>query len=127
MYYLCYQLLYEHSAKPSNNCEKKLNSPLLFAIRYLHRNYTNPDLSLSMLSELYNYHPNYFCKGFKNVFGVSPMKCLQQIRIQKAMELLRNSSLSTEQIAKEVGFTNPTYLSILIKQKTGKTSLNYRN
>ncbi|OAB33784.1 helix-turn-helix transcriptional regulator [Paenibacillus glacialis] len=124
--YLAYQLLHEYSANISYNSTKKLNPPILYALRYIRKNYSDINLSLPIISRHINYHPNYFCKEFKYIVGVTPMKYLQQIRVLKALELLQMSTLSTENISQKVGISTPTYLSQLVKQKTGMSPMKYR-
>lgn len=51
---------------------------------------------------------------------------LMEIRIEKAKELLDKTSMSVEQISKEVGYPNPKYFFRMFKQATTFTPIEYR-
>ena len=52
---------------------------------------------------------------------------LLEIRIEKAKELLDNTTMSAEQISREVGYPNPKYFFRMFKQVTTFTPIEYRN
>ena len=51
---------------------------------------------------------------------------LMEIRINKAKDLLDKTSMSVEQISKEVGYPNPKYFFRMFKQATTFTPIEYR-
>ncbi len=63
---------------------------------------------------------------FKYVIGETPINYLTRWRIQKAQELLQNSSNSTAQIAEEVGYQSESAFSIAFKKITGKGPGQFR-
>ena len=58
--------------------------------------------------------------------NLSPGAYLEQIRIQKALSLLRESSLSIKEIAGCAGFSHVSYFCEVIRKKTGMTPGEYR-
>ena len=46
-------------------------------------------------------------------------------RMQKAKELLENTSLKNYEISEKVGFRDPHYFSIAFKKATGKSPKEY--
>ncbi|MDO4273629.1 MAG: response regulator [Eubacteriales bacterium] len=52
---------------------------------------------------------------------------LSEIRIAKAKELLDDTTMSVEQISKEIGYPNPKYFFRMFKQMTTLTPIEYRN
>lgn len=69
---------------------------------------------------------SWFRKLFKQYTGFSPANYIQEIRIQKSKELLTNSSMTSQEIAFEVGFETPYYFCITFKKKTGVSPIKYR-
>lgn len=51
---------------------------------------------------------------------------LMEIRINKAKDLLDKTSMSVEQISREVGYPNPKYFFRMFKQATTFTPIEYR-
>ena len=51
---------------------------------------------------------------------------LKDVRMEKAKELLENSSLSAKDIAVKVGFQNVTYFSTVFKKETGLSPAEYK-
>lgn len=67
-----------------------------------------------------------FRKVFKEYTGVSPSHYLQDIRLQRAGELLSTTSLPVKDIAWRLNFETPEYFSVRFKQKTGKRPTELR-
>ena len=64
--------------------------------------------------------------NFKQLTGLPPGQYQIQIRLNKARRLLRNSTLSIQEIAERLGFESIYYFSRLFKKKTGLAPLAYR-
>ena len=67
-----------------------------------------------------------FIHNFKNHTGMSPMEYLTNVRIDKAKELLLDSSLNISEISNVLGYENPLYFSRVFKNKTGMPPSNFR-
>ncbi len=65
-------------------------------------------------------------REFKRIFGMSPLGYIQQKRIDLAKELLTETDLSAEQIAKKCGFSGINYFARQFKKSEGISSLEYR-
>lgn len=51
---------------------------------------------------------------------------INELRIQKALELLGDENLTVSQVAYQVGFQNPSYFIKVFKKSTGKTPVEFR-
>lgn len=67
-----------------------------------------------------------FRSHFKQITGLPPGQYQIQIRLNKARRLLRNSTLSIQEISEQLGFESIYYFSRLFKKKTGHSPLAYR-
>ena len=68
----------------------------------------------------------YFITLFKSYTGVSPQRFRTNIRIEKAKDLLENTNMKNEAIAKAIGYHNPLYFSRIFKKYTGVSPQKYR-
>ncbi len=67
-----------------------------------------------------------FSVSFKKATGKTPQKFIEDIRIQKAAELLCSGVLSISRISESVGFRDPLYFSRVFKKNYGKSPTEYR-
>lgn len=66
-----------------------------------------------------------FRKLFKEYTGFSPAYYFQDIKLQRAKDLLRHTCMSIKEIAYSLNFESPDYFSTLFKKKTGKKPSNF--
>ena len=55
------------------------------------------------------------------------MKLVSSVKLQKAKELLKNTSLSIGEVCIESGFESHSYFSMLFKRSNGCTPSEYRS
>lgn len=70
--------------------------------------------------------PDYVAKLFKAGTGLYLKDYVNDVRIKKAKELLRNDSLSVSDVACLVGMNNFSYFSTLFKKATGVSPREYK-
>lgn len=95
-------------------------------MNYIEKNYMK-ELSLEVLSEELGLTPNYLCKIFKNSTGMKLTQYINQIRIDGAKKLLKNTNMKAHEIAETVGFSSASYFSTIFKQVTGQTVSEYKD
>lgn len=83
-------------------------------------------ITLAELAELVHMNPNYFCNYFKKQTGITPFTQLNNIRIRKASEMLRQSRNSVAEIADACGYENANYFIRKFKEMRGCTPSAYR-
>lgn len=84
------------------------------------------ELSLKQLSVHFRCNAAYIGQVFKKDMGQTFGKYLKQLRLEKAKELLRESSLSMGDIAVRVGYQNISYFFSIFKMSTGQSPSEYR-
>ncbi len=77
------------------------------------------ELSLKTLSQRMNMHPTYLGQLFQKEMGRSFSDYVNQFRIEKARQLLLQTTLLTNEIAAEVGYLDPAYFYRQFKKSVG--------
>ena len=95
------------------------------AIEFIHANYSKA-ISLKDIANHVYMTPTYFSYIFKKETGENVSTYLNQVRIEKAKELLRDETVKTYEVAYQVGFNDPNYFYVLFKKYTGCTPGEYR-
>lgn len=85
------------------------------------------DLTIQQVAEELRVSYSNFRKLFKEFTGISPALYQQDLRLQRAKELLATTSLSIKEIAYRLRFESPDYFSSKFKIKTGKKPSEFRN
>lgn len=62
----------------------------------------------------------------QRTLGVSPIRFVQDLRVEQAAHLLRTTEMSVEAIARRVGYEHPNTLRVLLRERTGKTTASLR-
>ncbi|MCQ6560805.1 AraC family transcriptional regulator [Paenibacillus mendelii] len=102
--------------------ERQINQ----AVRWLSLKYAQP-VSIEDLSRTLGYHRMHLSRMFKRATGLSPMKFLLKVRMERAGELLTESmNLSIDQIAASVGYADPLYFSKQFRKWYGCSPSDYR-
>ncbi|MFC7056083.1 helix-turn-helix transcriptional regulator [Enterococcus alcedinis] len=72
-------------------------------------NYYNQELNLEAIASTINISPKYLSDLFIREEGIGISKYLKQIRMEKAQDLLQNSTLRVGEISDQVGFSSHSY------------------
>jgi AraC-like DNA-binding protein len=103
----------------------KLKELIGISVSYIQNNFER-DISLGEIAKYVFLSPSYFTRAFKEETGVSPISYLLRVRIDRAKELLVDTSLRISDIALNVGFSNQQRFNEMFKKYAGLTPLQYR-
>lgn len=78
--------------------------------------YNDPNLSIDELSREVSMSKFHFIRVFRDAFGYTPHKLIKQIRIRKALEYIREDSMSHMEIAFKIGLQEVNSLYPLIRE-----------
>ena len=92
---------------------------------YMEKNYLK-ELSLKELARHISVSVPLLSLEFKKSFGISPIACLQEIRLRHSLYYLSDLNLSVEEVAKRCGIADPFYFSRLFRRKYGLSPRAYR-
>jgi transcriptional regulator GlxA family with amidase domain len=68
-----------------------------------------------------------FKRRFTRVTGWSPIRYVQQLRVDQAKRRLESTSIPVDEISWSVGYEDPAFFRRLFKRLTGITPGAYRN
>ncbi len=93
---------------------------------YIACHYSDPDLSLNELAAQVNLSPSHFSTVFSRETGQTFKEYLIRLRIDRAKELLRTTSLRAFEVAYQSGYNDPHYFSYIFRKNTGLTPQQFR-
>ena len=93
---------------------------------YIRENY-DQEINLRSLSQHFFMNQYYFSSFFKQKTGKNFKDYLVEVRMQKALELLlENSGMSTQELARKVGYNDAKSFSEKFRQYYGESPVNYK-
>jgi AraC family transcriptional regulator len=84
------------------------------------------DISLDDLAQIARLSRFHLARRFKTTFGTSPHRYLTEVRIGRAKEMLKGTTLQVGEIAKATGFSSAGLLIRAFRSVEGTTPLAYR-
>ncbi|MBU3144246.1 response regulator [Clostridium sp. CF012] len=109
------------------NNNKKISEPVEKIIAYIEENFTNSELSLSIISNSLFMNYSYLSRVFKQEMEESITEYITKLRINKSILYINNTNLKAYEIAGKVGINDAHYFSICFKKHTGKSINEYKN
>lgn len=95
-------------------------------IQHFIEKYYHENLSVNQLAGLANMSDSTFNRLFKKETGLTPIKYLIEVRIEKSKVLLRRDDLPITEIAARCGFGSSAHFSAEFKRLTTVTPSEYR-
>jgi two-component system response regulator YesN len=119
--------LRNHSAKDSVDLEMKKNEDVItIALQYIHAHYFL-NVSLEKVAAIIYLNPIYFSQLFKQRMGIGYKDYVIQLRMERAKELLCDSSLRITDVAELVGYPDIRYFTQVFRKRYHVTPTEYRN
>ncbi|ADL52280.1 AraC family transcriptional regulator [Clostridium cellulovorans] len=121
-------MIHEASApeQTEKNTEKLKDYYIHQAMIFIEKNYYR-NLCISEMAKYLSLNRNYMSTLFKESVGITPQAYLINYRMDKAKELMKNSSLTIGEISSLVGYNDPLMFSRMFKKLFGIPPKNYRN
>lgn len=117
-YYICHCI----SAK-KQSCNKLLMDEIL---GFLNREYKNKELCLYMIASRFNLTEKYLSRFFREQTGVNFVNYLENLRINCAIELLKTTAHSVNEISDMSGYQNVNTFYKAFKRVYGISPTTYR-
>jgi YesN/AraC family two-component response regulator len=84
-------------------------------------------MTVNSIADDTNMSAVYLSRIFKEYTSESILDYMNRVKLEKAKELLTESSYTVNDISGKVGFINPKYFYTFFKKKTGVTPNEYRS
>ena len=108
--HICRQITQEEYVVRANKLER-----ILPAVQYIENHY-NTEISYQELAQLLNVSKYHFCHLFKEATGKTVVQYINDVRLDKAYHLLKNTDMNITQISMSVGFNDMNYFSRLFRK-----------
>lgn len=103
----------------------KHSPSVLAAIEYIEEHYAE-NITAEQLAEFCHISTSALYRQFRKELHTSPVRLLNEIRVEKAARALRQTNASITDIALDNGFSSSTYFFEIFKNYTGLTPSHYR-
>ncbi|MCU6710956.1 helix-turn-helix domain-containing protein [Paenibacillus sp. J5C_2022] len=117
--------LLDFAASQIEENRKEENPVVSYVIDYLHNRY-HEDVSQEQLAEQLNISSSYLSVSFKEKTGKNFSEYLNELRIGRAKELLKHSSMKIQEVSSNIGYQNANSFIRMFKKVTGHTPGEYR-
>lgn len=98
---------------------------IIFILNHIFANFNN--ITLKDLSLKYNYSERQMARILKEYTGKTFINIIQDIKLQKACELLKNPNISINKVIESIGYSNTTHFYKIFKKHYNMTPIDYRN
>lgn len=108
---------------------KKSNAQNILAVKvreYIQEHYMDCGLSVKQIANSLHFHENYISNLYKEEYGENLSNAIEQLRIEKASELLRTTDIRIGEVAAAVGYSSDSSFRRAFKKITGVSPVDYR-
>ena len=122
----CQLLLEKSETKDTKNTKALLNiDKISTVLEYISQDLSN-DFDIQTLAKIANMSVGHFCYVFKNTLGVSTSTYINQLKVEQAMILLRETDRSITDICFQCSFETIRSFNRAFKRHTNTTPTQYR-
>ena len=127
-------LLYVHNdtmqkVHSLNACRYSTREEIYRRISIAHdyiRSFYSQQIQLQKIAQVACLSQNHLLRNYSQIFGKTPHQHISELRISKAIQLLKKLEYNITDISFEVGFQNPVSFSKMFKQHVGISPLQFR-
>ena len=112
------------NAGTSRRNDLTVDDYVAYAVRFIQTNYQRA--RISDVAEYIGINRTYLTEIFKDHMLMSPQEYLLQVRMDRAKELLRQSSIAINLVAREVGYEDQLSFSKIFKKRFGISPTEFR-
>ncbi len=118
--------IYTEAVKSENKFYSQSSLLVSDITAYILSNYTSPDFTVEDISKQFKISSVHLRRLFNQTLCTSPIKYINNLKLDKAKNMLKISNYSIAETAQSSGFADPYYFSRFFKKETGMTPLEYK-
>jgi two-component system response regulator YesN len=107
------------------NGKTRSRHEIRLALQWIKDNMKQP-ISLPIIAEQVGLSPQYVSRLFREETGTSVTQYITQMRMEKAVELLKQTNMKVYEIAEEVGIPSYRYFTVMFRNWTGVSPTDYK-
>ena len=120
-------LLQTHNSATIAELIANLFSPRQANLKDVIQNHLFSNFSLNELAKLAGLSLSSFKRAFQNTYNDTPANYLRNKKIEKAIDLLKQSDFSVSEICFQIGFNDASHFTKAFKKHTNQSPLAFRN
>ena len=93
---------------------------------YIEQHYPDPELMIQSVASHFHFNENYISKLYKARYGENLSSAITRMRIEKAAELLSDTGMRIQEVARNVGYVSDVTFRRSFKNLTGLSPVDYR-
>lgn len=125
IFFICLLRNHEQNMIVPNPAGKKQEKNIIFILKYIELHYAT--LTLPELASFFNYSERQLTRILKNYTGQTFSSLIQNIRLSRAAEILKQPDRSVTAVMEEIGYSNITHFYKIFEKKFHMTPAEYRN
>jgi len=94
---------------------------------FIKMNVDNPKFSVEDLADKLNVSRVQLYRKVKAIIGINISDHINNVKLEKAAELLKSNEMNISEIAYSLGFSSPNYFSTAFKNKFGISPKEYKS
>ena len=122
---LLYTLSFINTQNDSVEIKKENENKLELITYYIDNHYTDVDISLKKIGDIFYYTPKYLSALFSKNMNVTFSHYINRLRVQNACKLIDGGITDISTLASSCGYTDPSYFSKVFKSLTGFSPKTY--
>jgi AraC family transcriptional regulator len=112
-------LITRHSSEPDRQVRGRLGKAVLKRIKSYVLDHISGPIDVASLADIAGRSPFHFSRVFARSVGVTPHRYVVHLRLQRAVELVRERRFSLAEIAACTGFADQSHLSRWVRRVHG--------
>ena len=106
--------------------EKKRKNAIQLAKEFMQDNFTNSELMLKTVADYVGFSEKYFSTRFTRECGCTFINYLNDLRIKRAQDLLRQTDMKIYEVSDAVGYSSVEHFHHMFKKKLGISPKDFR-
>lgn len=119
------RLIEETNSYTAISTEGEIPRMLQKAIFCIHEHIDRP-IEVRTICKYLDVSPQYLIRLFQRYLHVYPIKYIQQLKISKAKDLIRETSMTMKEISFSIGYENTYYFSRVFRKLEGMSPTEYK-